>query len=57
MGAGEHLSDAESAEEHADPFADVHAFCLFVGYSRSGHSLVGALLDAHPGITIAESQR
>jgi hypothetical protein len=36
-----------------DPFADVQAFCLFVGYSRSGHSLVGALLDAHPEITIA----
>jgi hypothetical protein len=36
-----------------DPFPDVHAFCLFVGYSRSGHSLVGALLDAHPEITIA----
>ena len=31
----------------------MHAFCLFVGYSRSGHSLVGALLDAHPEITIA----
>lgn len=26
---------------------------MFVGYSRSGHSLVGALLDAHPEITIA----
>jgi hypothetical protein len=38
-----------------DPFPDVHAFCLFDGYSRSGHSLVGALLDAHPKITIAHS--
>jgi len=38
---------------NGDPFPDVHAFCLFVGYSRSGHSLVGALLDAHPEITIA----
>jgi hypothetical protein len=36
-----------------DRFPDVQAFCLFVGYSRSGHSLVGALLDAHPEITIA----
>jgi hypothetical protein len=26
---------------------------LFVGYSRSGHSLVGALLDAHPEIPVA----
>jgi hypothetical protein len=37
----------------SDPFPDVQAFCLFVGYSRSGHSLVGALLDAHPEITVA----
>ncbi len=36
-----------------DPFPDIHDFCLFVGYSRSGHTLVGALLDAHPEITIA----
>lgn len=28
-------------------------FLLFVGYSRSGHSLVAALLDAHPHITIS----
>jgi hypothetical protein len=25
----------------------VERFCLFVGYSRSGHSLVGAFLNAH----------
>jgi hypothetical protein len=28
-------------------------FVLFVGYPRSGHSLVGSLLDAHPEIVIA----
>jgi hypothetical protein len=26
---------------------------MFVGYPRSGHSLIGALLDAHPSIIIA----
>jgi hypothetical protein len=36
-----------------DEFADLHAFCLFVGYPRSGHSLVGSLLDAHPEVVIA----
>lgn len=30
----------------------VRAFCLFVGYPRSGHSLIGALLDAHPDVVI-----
>jgi len=34
-------------------FDDVEAFCLFAGYPRSGHSLVGSLLDAHPDATIA----
>lgn len=28
-------------------------FLMFVGYGRSGHSLVGSLLDAHPEIVIS----
>ena len=28
-------------------------FVFFVGYSRSGHSLVGSLLDAHPDVAIS----
>ncbi len=28
-------------------FDRVQAFCLFVGYPRSGHSVVGAMLNAH----------
>lgn len=35
------------------PFDNVHTFCLFVGYPRSGHTLIGALLDAHPNMAIA----
>jgi hypothetical protein len=31
----------------------VEALCLFAGYPRSGHSLVGSLLDAHPDAVIA----
>ena len=34
-------------------FARVQRFCLFVGYPRSGHSLVGALLNAHRHAVIA----
>jgi hypothetical protein len=29
-------------------FDDVETYCMFVGYPRSGHTLVGSLLDAHP---------
>ncbi|MGI8658267.1 MAG: sulfotransferase [Candidatus Limnocylindria bacterium] len=34
--------------------ADVHTFCLFIGHARSGHSIIGALLDAHPQIVISD---
>ena len=29
-------------------FDDLKTYCMFLGYPRSGHSLIGALLDAHP---------
>ena len=29
-------------------------FVLFVGYPRSGHSIVASLLDAHPNVVIAQ---
>jgi hypothetical protein len=32
---------------------EVKTLCLFIGYPRSGHSLVGSLLDAHPQMAIA----
>ena len=38
---------------YRDDFADVETFCMFLGYPRSGHSLVGSLLDAHPDVIIA----
>lgn len=34
-------------------FGDVEKYCMFLGYPRSGHSLIGALLDAHPNMVIA----
>lgn len=34
-------------------FKDLQFYCMFMGYPRSGHSLVGAMLDAHPDMVIA----
>lgn len=34
-------------------FSSVRTFILFVGYPRSGHSLIGSIMDAHPNIIIA----
>jgi hypothetical protein len=31
----------------------VETFCAFIGYPRSGHSLLGSLLDAHPEVVVA----
>lgn len=30
----------------------LESFCLFIGYPRSGHSLIASLLDAHPNMLI-----
>ena len=35
-------------------FADVDTFCIFVGHNKSGTSLMGGLLDAHPQIVLAD---
>jgi sulfotransferase family protein len=35
-------------------FADVERFCLFVGFPRSGTTLVGTLLNAHPDLVISQ---
>ena len=34
-------------------FDRVERFCMFLGYPRSGHTLICALLDAHPDIIVA----
>lgn len=41
------------AAEEAASFGEVGAYVMFVGYPRSGHSIVGSLLDAHPQVIIA----
>jgi len=41
------------AVRRAAAFREVRCFCLFTGWPRSGHSIVGALLNAHPHAVIA----
>jgi hypothetical protein len=42
-----------AARADAARFDEVERFCLFVGFPRSGGSLTGAMLDAHPDLVIA----
>ena len=39
--------------EQTPDFSNLELFLLFIGYPRSGSTLVGSILDAHPQIAIA----
>ncbi|MGB0383504.1 MAG: sulfotransferase family protein [Ardenticatenaceae bacterium] len=47
------ISLSFKTRQYEKDFAGIHTYCIFIGYPRSGHSLVGSLLDAHPNIIIA----
>ena len=51
--AKDYLASCYGGYRNRDLFDGVETYCMFVGYPRSGHSLVGALLDAHPDAVIA----
>lgn len=46
-GLQQRASSAVLRRRYRGEFAGVQAFCLFVGYPRSGHSIFGACLNAH----------
>ena len=48
-----HLRSFYLGYRYRSLFANIEIYCMFIGYPRSGHSLIGALLDAHPEIIIA----
>lgn len=33
-------------------YDDIGIYCMFIGYPRSGHTLIGASLDAHPNVVL-----
>lgn len=47
------VRSAVTAGRHEHLFDTVEKYSMFVGYPRSGHSLVGALLTAHPDFVIS----
>lgn len=48
-----YLRSAVAARARDAAFAQVERYAMFLGYPRSGHTLVGALLSAHPDMVIA----
>jgi hypothetical protein len=47
------VRSAIGAWRYRDSLNDVQVFTFFLGYMRSGHTLVGQLLNAHPNIVIS----
>jgi hypothetical protein len=45
---------AAGAVRERRKLAGVRTYCLFLGHARSGHSVIGALLDAHRQIVISD---
>ncbi len=48
-----YLPSAYGGFKNRKLFENMDTYCMFIGYPRSGHSLIGTLLDAHPNMIIA----
>ena len=44
---------ANKKRANSEVIDSIKKFVFFVGYARSGHSIVGSLMDAHPHVVIA----
>jgi Sulfotransferase family len=51
--AGDYLSSTVEGFRQREAFGAVRAYVMFVGYGRSGHTLVSELLNAHPDSVIS----
>ena len=48
-----YLTSYHRGRKNRELFDAVEKYCMFIGYPRSGHSLIGSLLDAHPNAIVA----
>ncbi|MEO5985449.1 MAG: sulfotransferase [Candidatus Limnocylindria bacterium] len=48
------LQSRRGARAERQLLASIETYCLFLGHARSGHSILGALLDAHPQMAISD---
>jgi hypothetical protein len=54
--AARYVLSTGRARRNRELFESIERYCMFIGYPRSGHTLVGALLDAHPETAIGFEQ-
>lgn len=48
-----YLNSLHLPSRYHNIFPHIKKVCLFIGYPRSGHSLIGSLIDAHPDAMIS----
>jgi hypothetical protein len=48
------VSSLAGAVRWRSALRDARTYCLFIGHGRSGHSIVGSLLDAHPEAIVSD---
>ena len=48
-----YLSKDKEIELDSRILDGIETMIIFIGYARSGHTLIGSLLDAHPNMVIA----
>jgi len=51
-----YFNSLKPAKELREEFEDIHTYLMFIGIGRSGTTLIGALLDAHPGAVVANEE-
>lgn len=52
--AQRYLSSYYRSRKHLHDFDTIRNYCLFIGHARSGGTLLGALIDAHPNSVIGD---
>ena len=52
--ARQYLTSYYQGHREAKKYRDVKTYCTFIGHMKSGGSMIGALLDAHPHVILAD---
>ncbi len=50
----ERIATEIAIQAQPDRFCDVETFCLIIGHNKSGTSMIGGLLDAHPEVILSD---
>jgi hypothetical protein len=48
------ISSYYAAATSPSQFMDVQTYCMFIGHNKSGVSMIGSLLDAHPDVILSD---